>query len=457
MSLFLSEAFLAGLKEGLKLLAVWLVFASAIKGRDSLIKPFYIGIALALALSAVLAVSMPAGEDARAFILRLTGYVFFVFFLSSVIALYQAWGTNLFGHLRLGGTAVAVITVALSAFYFLPDFSGSAVFIQDLSVMRASPAGAYLSASLGFVLPIAISFVLPRRLGGFISGYFGMPQLLLFLSVVKLISGGIKGVAEFSMIPMVQAGLMKFFHDVIHQTFVFLMVPDHPMLKLSVWNFIGIFFGSNIAIATALVILLTPPLIFLYQSFFAPITGISAETGAERRMLKSVVRADRRKKAIPVAFFVSVILFMWYSVGGEQAGRLYNPSPKPVISDKGQIVIPFTDPTMNLLDGRIHKFALIVGDKTMRLLVVRKPDKSVSVCLDACEICAPAGYGQTEGHVVCIYCKTPIPLSTLGRPGGCNPIPLRALISDIDIRIDVSEIALKWKDVQSVKSGEGKP
>jgi uncharacterized membrane protein len=85
--------------------------------------------------------------------------------------------------------------------------------------------------------------------------------------------------------------------------------------------------------------------------------------------------------------------------------------------------------------------------------VIRKPDRSLSVCLDACEICPPVGYGQRENHVVCIYCDTPIAVGTLGQPGGCNPIPLEADIDERFITIKMEEILKKWKFVKSEKTG----
>jgi uncharacterized membrane protein len=110
---------------------------------------------------------------------------------------------------------------------------------------------------------------------------------------------------------------------------------------------------------------------------------------------------------------------------------------------------------MDVMDGMVHKFSLLMDGETVVLLAVRKPDGKLAVCLDACEICPPDGYGQSEDEVVCIYCKTPIPIETLGRAGGCNPIPLDAEVSDVDIRIRVDEIARKWMEVTTGESKKG--
>ena len=53
-----------------------------------------------------------------------------------------------------------------------------------------------------------------------------------------------------------------------------------------------------------------------------------------------------------------------------------------------------------------------------------KVGERVLTCFDACEICGAKGYFEDGRSVVCRNCASPIPRSTLGRSGGCNPIPL---------------------------------
>jgi len=62
------------------------------------------------------------------------------------------------------------------------------------------------------------------------------------------------------------------------------------------------------------------------------------------------------------------------------------------------------------------------------------------VCFDACEICGDKGYFEQGGAMVCRNCMSPIVLNSVGRSGGCNPIPLpsrevggRIVISTADL------------------------
>ncbi|MCK4911251.1 MAG: DUF2318 domain-containing protein, partial [Thermodesulfovibrionales bacterium] len=110
----------------------------------------------------------------------------------------------------------------------------------------------------------------------------------------------------------------------------------------------------------------------------------------------------------------------------------------------------------DLMDGRLYKFSVNLEGETVVLLVIRRPDGKLAVTIDACEICPPdEGYGRSAEYVVCVYCMTPIPIETLGMPGGCNPIPLEAEITDSSVLVLMEEIAAKWRFVTSSKSKEG--
>lgn len=459
----ITEAFIIGLKEGFKIGVIWLVFSSFLldKKRQDLLKPFYIGLIFTLLISfSSFFIPLDLFRIGSISPIRpIIGYTFGLFYIASVGALYYSAGLNLFGplhHLSKSNTFLWAVIFLTTIFFFSPDALGSSLFIKETAFMKGKAVETYISAMSGFISSTLILFVISRRFNTlWIGKLFSIAQILLFLSIVKLLGGGIKGFAELSLIPSVQRGLMKFFHDVVHQVLVMLMVPDHPLLKTTVWNFIGIFFGSNFTMMVALFLLLTPPVMFLYHSIVKPIPEPAGFVkGAEKRKFKALERSERRRKALPVIFFIFVILFTWFSQRGETVSRLYNPKPIPVVEDKGIILIPLSDPTMDLRDGRLHKFLLTLGEDSIRILIIKKPDNTLAVCLDACEICPPEGYGQSESHVICIYCNTPIPVETLGEPGGCNPIPLNASVTERNVRIELDEILKKWQYVKTGKSKE---
>lgn len=467
-SFVISEALVVGFKEGSKVGIVWLVFRSylVLNSKNYLIKTFYYGLSAALFLS-VASLTLPGDVVGKQILDNLIAMSFAVFLISSAAALFHASDIGLFGKGsrveavfegskgdRINGLLIFLGTL----FFFFPDSLGSVLFLRYLSFMKESGFATYASALTGFLFAAALFIIINKfSRPSWIGGFFNLPQLLLFLSIVKLLGGGTRGFTELSLIPSVQRGIMKFVHDIIHQTFIILMVPDHLLLKTTVWNFIAIFFGPNIAAFAALFILLLLPFMFVYHSLFEPLPESEALTGAERRKVMHLLLSDRRRKALPVIFFIGFILFAWFSESGESISRLYNPDPRPVVEDRGMVLIPLHDPTMDLMDGMMHKFSLTQQGETIRLLIIKKSNNTLSVCLDACEICPPEGYGQRGDYVVCIYCGTPIPVDTLGQPGGCNPIPLYYAVDESFVKIELNEILKRWENVKTGKSKEAVP
>lgn len=452
MSPIINEALASGAKEAVKLLLLWLIWAAYLDSserRNTLIKWMQAG-ALASILSGVILMFAGSGAEFKTFLARLVGYVFFLFFSGSLVALFSPAMSMPKRLSPAAGPAIA----ALIVLYLVPDLLGTAVYMAELVALKGSHSATYLSYAAGFTLPWMVLLFRPYRLSRLLAPYLGAGQLLLMMALMKLVGGGIKGLSEFSLIPVVQRGVMKFTHDAVHQTFVYLLVPDHPVLTLTTWNFIGLLFGPNFGLIVTLCLLMGPPVFYLYMIAVAPLDESGGTTpGPQRRMLMAHARKDRARKALPAMVFILVVLVFWFSASSSgEVSTIYNPVPKPVIEDKGIIVIPLTDPTMDLRDGDIHKFAVLRPSGEIRFFIMKKPDGKLSVCLDACEICPPDGYGQNADFVVCLFCRTPIPTSTLGRPGGCNPIPLKAEVTDRDIRIDAAEIDIMWSDVKAKRA-----
>jgi uncharacterized membrane protein len=278
--------------------------------------------------------------------------------------------------------------------------------------------------------------------------------MLLALALMKLIAGGVRGFAELSLIPTVQAGIMKFIHDVVHQTFVLVLVPDHAVLSKTTWNFIGVVFGETVGLWLSLLLLILPLLLFIKRHFSAPVDVPSqVDAPSQKRIWIKAVRDLRVQRSIPVLLFLVFIVGLWFSQRGESVDPFYLPAARPVYAEGDAVAIPLQSPLDDLRDGSLHKFTLALEDQVARILVLKRPDSTLGVCLDACEICAPDGYGQAKEHVVCLYCKTPIPFSSVGSPGGCNPIPLDALVTDKEVRITLAEIRAKRKLIQSKQGG----
>ncbi len=460
MNRFVLEALVIGAKEGLKLSFCAFLVLSYLKqsGRQHLRPAFAAGL-FAVFLASFAVMTLPVSPEVRDVIVRLIGYVFGLFFLFAIGALFHATGTDLLGPLAgiaQSRTFLVPVTTLLTILYFVPDMAGSSFFLGDSSLMSGAGREVYAAAGAGFAGILALAYGVSRRFRPDLSRLFDLPQVLLVLALVKLVAGGVQGFAELSLIPSVKAGLMKFVHDVVHQVFLLLLVPDHPVLSTTTWNFVGVLFGEAAGLWLSLLLLVLPLLLFMRKHFSAPIpVSADSQASARKRIRIKAVRDLRVQRALPVVVFLVFILGLWFHQKSETLDPLYLPDARPVVAEGGEVAIPLQSPLDDLRDGRAHKFVVTAGQKDVRILILKRPDGTLGVCLDACEICAPEGYGQAQEHVVCLYCKTPIPLAAVGSAGGCNPIPLYALVTDKEVRISLEELRKKSALIQSKQGAEG--
>ncbi len=77
----------------------------------------------------------------------------------------------------------------------------------------------------------------------------------------------------------------------------------------------------------------------------------------------------------------------------------------------------------------------------VRFWLYQKPDGKMATVFDACEICGAVGFYKGPNGVVCKNCAAPINPQSVGMPGGCNPIPLKAQVTSDAVIIQEADIA----------------
>ena len=93
------------------------------------------------------------------------------------------------------------------------------------------------------------------------------------------------------------------------------------------------------------------------------------------------------------------------------------------LDEKQQVHIPIEQ----VKDGKLHRFVWIADDgKAVRFFVInRQPDKlSLAAVFDACLLCGDQGYVMEGNQVVCVGCGVHMFIPSIGKPGGCNPVPI---------------------------------
>ncbi|EAI2591731.1 DUF2318 domain-containing protein [Campylobacter coli] len=123
-------------------------------------------------------------------------------------------------------------------------------------------------------------------------------------------------------------------------------------------------------------------------------------------------------------------------------------SSKPLSIDEPTELLPdkngkFIFDVALLRDNKLHRFAYISEQgKVIRFFLINKRedrDSPVAV-FDACAICGDMGYIKKEGELICISCNVRIFLPSVGKTGGCNPIPLKYDYDGEKITIDVKDV-----------------
>lgn len=96
-----------------------------------------------------------------------------------------------------------------------------------------------------------------------------------------------------------------------------------------------------------------------------------------------------------------------------------------------------------LKDNKLHRYAYITDEgKEVRFFLLNKFSDRISpvAVFDACMICGDMGYVKKGDELICISCNVRIFLPSVGKEGGCNPIPLEFKYDGKDVIIELETI-----------------
>lgn len=321
-------------------------------------------------------------------------------------------------------------------------------------------AGAIIGVSLIYPVKRFIGRLSPERL-------MSIPGLLILAGALKFALGGVSEAEEAGLLVALQKGMVPFLEGLVGQVQSALMFTDYPLTHAPFSGLAGFLTSDRTAMAIMVAFAMTPPL-FMLLRLFAMADPVAERSGtrAETRLEVMFFRKEVVLKAIPaLAAFLAILISI--HTANLALNPLYDPAPMPVKAASGadsaaggadSIAIPIADNFGDLTDGKLRKYIYYYGDKQIFFLAVMKPDGTLGVALDECEICRPAdwnksakGYAQGGGNLVCKYCMTPIATSTVNNPGGCNPIPLKFMVEGRKIIITLEDLIRTYKAAQALE------
>jgi FTR1 family protein len=295
------------------------------------------------------------------------------------------------------------------AFVFLMIFREGVETVLLLYAVRLNTAGLMewfaALAGIGLAVLFGVSFV-RGTIRVNLRQFFQMTTAILYVVVAQLTITGLHELSENGVLPSSQEE----------------MRIVGPVVKNEVFFLIAI-----LAMAAAM-------MLFEWRKRRTPKTDDLA--GAALRKARWTARRERMwMTASVVASSLFIVLITAEFIYAQASSALSAPAPVSFVN--GEIRLPVAD----FGDGELHRFALDDEGVHVRFIVIQKEDKSLAVALDACAVCGTQGYVRKGARVICKNCDSDIVVSTIGTPGGCNPIPLKSRVDNGVLVIDEAAFA----------------
>ena len=412
------EAFIITLREGVEaalIVGITLAYLAKI-GRPELRKTVYAALAAAFLGSIGVAIVISRthlNEDA------FEGWVMLVaaFFVATMVVFMMKTGRKLKGEIegKVGLLAGRNAWFGLFAFVFLMVLREGVETVLILSAvsLNSTELLSFLGTFLGVIAAVAFGVMFVKgsvRIN--LQKFFRVTTVILFFVAAQLVISGLHELSENGVLPSSKTE----------------MAIIGPIVRNDLFFFITIF-----ALAALMV------LFEVKRREAGPLPASAAE---RRKAVWSARRERLWMASVYASSFVFIVLVTAEFIYTKSVSAL---SPATEVTFlNGQVSIPLTQ----VQDGDLHRFAAQEGGTTVRFWLYQKPDGKIATVLDACEICGAVGFYKGPNGVVCKNCAAPINPQSVGMPGGCNPVPLKAQVTADAVIIQEADIAAKSRMFQ---------
>jgi len=339
------------------------------------------------------------------------------FFVVTMIVFMMKTGRRLKGEIegKVGLLAGRNAWFGLFAFVFLMVLREGVETVLILSAvsLNSTELLSFLGTFLGVIAAVAFGVMFVKgsvRIN--LQKFFRVTTVILFFVAAQLVISGLHELSENGVLPSSKTE----------------MAIIGPIVRNDLFFFITI-----LALAALMV---------LFEVKRRE-PGDRFTSAAEKRKAVWSARRERLWMAsVYASSFVFIVLVTAEFIYTKSVSAL---SPATEVTFvNGQVSIPLNQ----VIDGDLHRFAAQENDSTVRFWLYQKPDGKIATVLDACEICGAVGFYKGPNGVVCKNCAAPINPQSVGMPGGCNPVPLKAQITADAVIIQEADIAAKSRMFQ---------
>ena len=408
------QALIITLREGVEaalIVGITLAYLAKI-GRDDLRKAVYWGLGCAFTASigaAVLVARLNLNQDIVEGWIYLAAAVFVV----TMIVFMMKTSKKLKGEIesKVGAMAARSSWIGLFIFVFLMVVREGieTVLILSAVTLNSTELRSFIGTLLGVGLAVAFGVMFVKgsvRID--LRKFFRVTTVILFFVAAQLIISGLHELSENGVLPSSKSE----------------MATIGPIVRNDYF-----FFVTILALASLMV------LFEFRRRSPAPLPADASK--AERRKREWSARRERLWMAgVYTASFLFIAMVTAQVIYAKSVSAV-SPATQVAFAD-GKITIPASQVGPSDLQHYVSE----IDGVDVRFFLYRKPDGKIAALFDACEICGPVGFYKDGSGVVCRNCAAPINPQSVGQPGGCNPIPLKATITDDTVtitRADLSE------------------
>ena len=406
------QTFVIALREGVEAALVIAIAVAYLRktGRGSLLSSVYRAFGAAVFASLLIAAilsRLDITEDRYEGPLLLASAVFVL----TMVLWMNRHARGLKGEIETGlqqRTASQASRWGIFLFVFLMIFREGVEMVLMLSALRFDTSGVMealgIVLGLGLAILFGVSFVRGTiRIN--LPSFFRMTTVILMVVVLQLTITGLHELSEGQILPGSSQEMALIGPIVRNEAFFFVMI---------------------LALAATM-------LLMEWRRRRAPETE-----NLEGVALRKAKWSARRERLWVVASCTAAGLFMLTITAefiySRSATELSAAIPLRVADGVARIPVGTVD------DGMLHRFSIASDGVTVRIIAIRRPDQSIAIAFDACQICGTQGYYQQGPNVICKNCASAINIPTIGTPGGCNPIALDSKIEDGQVVIPASKL-----------------
>jgi FTR1 family protein len=336
------------------------------------------------------------------------------FFVVTMIIFMMKTGRKLKGQIegKVGLLAGQDAWLGLFAFVFLMVLREGAetVLILSAVTLNSGELGSFLGTLMGIAVAILFGVMFVKgsvRVN--LQKFFKITTAILFFVAAQLVISGLHELSENGVLPSSKTE----------------MAIVGPIVRNDVFFFVTIL---------ALVALMV-----LFEYKRREPAAVPASPAERRKAAWSVRRERLWMASVYASAFVFIFLVTAEFIYAKSVSAL-SPATE-VVFQNGQVAIPLNQ----VRDGDLHRYQANEKGTTVRFWLYQKPDGNIASVLDACEICGAVGFYKKGNSVICKNCAAPINPQSVGMPGGCNPIPLRAITAADAVIIQEGDVVAHQK------------